>query len=230
MVVGARISEARRWGTTVRSSRRPGVGGGPGPGLTGDDVQERDFPRVLELARAGDEATWTRLYDWLAPAVVGYLRAKGAPHPEDAASEVFLQVVRDIDAFSGTVSGFRSWVFSIAHHRMLDQARKASRRPAVPAEEEALTALMPCHEWEGEAVENLATWELHRLFARATPEQQEVLVLRFVVGLTMGEIAEILDKQVGAVKALQRRGLGAVREAIEAGVYPLAPSRALTAS
>ena len=185
---------------------------------------------MLGAAVAGDERAWTQIYDWLAPVVVGYLRAKGAPDPEDAASEVFLQVVRDIETFSGSASGFRSWVFSIAHHRMIDQARMARRRPVVPTDDDVLRELCPSDTWERQATDNLATWELQRLFVRATPDQQEVLVLRFVVGLTMGEIAEILGKKLGAVKALQRRGLDAVREAVDEGVYPLAPSWTLTTS
>lgn len=193
-------------------------------------MRDRDFHRLLDAAKCGDERAWTEIYDWLAPVVVGYLRAKGAADPEDAASEVFLQVVRDVDSFAGSSSGFRSWVFSIAHHRMIDQARWNQRRPAVPTEDGVLRSLCPTEAWEADATDNLATWELQRLFERATPDQQEVLVLRFVVGLTMGEIAEVLDKKLGAVKALQRRGLEAVREAVDEGVYPLAPSWTLTTS
>lgn len=193
-------------------------------------MRNGEFQRVLEQAKAGDESAWTTLYDALAPTVVGYLRAKGAPHPEDAASEVFLQVVRDIDRFEGTEAGLRSWVFSIAHHRMIDQARWVARRPAFPTKDEALYELAPGHEWENDLIEDLAGWELSRLFREATPDQQEVLVLRFVVGLTMAEIAEVTGKQLGAVKALQRRGLDVVREAIDDGVYPLVPSVALTST
>lgn len=193
-------------------------------------MRDGEFQSLLERAKDGDEAAWTTLYDWLAPVVVGYLRAKGAPHPEDCASEVFLQVVRDVDSFSGSVSNFRSWVFSIAHHRMIDQSRWVARRPAYPTDDETLYSLVPTHEWESEVVDHLAGWELARLFRRATPDQQEVLILRFVVGLTMTEIAQATNKKLGAVKALQRRGLESVREAIDDGVYPLLPSAALTST
>lgn len=191
-------------------------------------MDDHDFASLHERAVAGDEGAWTVIYDWLAPSVLGYLRAKGAPSPEDATSEVFLQVVRDIDTFDGTGAKFRSWVFTIAHHRMIDQARKVRRRPAEPTQEEALGAMLPAVEWEASVVEDLATAELTRLFRWATPEQQEVLVLRFVSGLTTREIADVLDKRQGAVKALQRRGLEAVRAAVDAGVYPLVASVALT--
>ena len=194
----------------------------------GETVNDSDFERVRRAAVHGDEAAWSRIYDWLAPAVLGYLRAKGARQPEDAASEVFLQVVRDVDAFEGSAPKFRSWVFTIAHHRMVDQARHLDRRPAQPTEDDELGTMLPAVEWESEAVEELATVELRRLFQHATPEQCDVLVLRFIGGLTVPEIADVLDKRVGAVKALQRRGLAAVTEAVDAGVYPLVPSGALT--
>jgi DNA-directed RNA polymerase specialized sigma24 family protein len=61
-----------------------------------------DVGQVIARARAGDEAAWTWLYDWLAPVLLGYLRSRGTPQPEDALSEVFLQVVRDIDTFDGS--------------------------------------------------------------------------------------------------------------------------------
>ncbi len=55
-------------------------------------------------------------------------------------------------------------------------------------------------------------------------------MLRFLVGLTMTEIAQVLDKQLGAVKALQRRGLEAIRADVERRAYPLEPSGALTST
>jgi RNA polymerase sigma factor (sigma-70 family) len=188
-----------------------------------------DVGQVIARARDGDEAAWTWLYDWLAPALLGYLRARGTPQPEDALSEVFLQVVRDIDTFDGSPSSFRSWVFSIAHHRMIDQVRARNRRPADPTDDAVLTARLPSVEWESEALDHLASLELVELFQCATSAQAEVLVLRFVGALTIPEIAQVLGKPVGAVKALQRRGLAAVQDAIREGVYPLQPSWTLTA-
>lgn len=191
-------------------------------------MDDKEFEALRVAAIDGDEAAWTALYDWLAPAVLGYLRARRAPQPEDAASEVFLQVVRDIHTFTGTASKFRSWVFTITHHRMIDQARAARRRPADPTDDVELTSLVPTVEWESDALDSLAAGELQGLFACATAEQQDVLVLRLIAGLTVPETAEVLGKRPGAVKALQRRGLAAVVEALEDGAYPLAGVVALT--
>ena len=85
--------------------------------------------RLLGLAREGDEGAWAEIFAELAPAVLGYLRANGAPDPDDVLSEAFLQVARDIASFEGEWADFRGWVFTIAHHRLIDARRHAARRP-----------------------------------------------------------------------------------------------------
>jgi RNA polymerase sigma factor (sigma-70 family) len=91
------------------------------------------FDDVLFGARAGAEWAWTRIYDELAPKVVGYLRAHGAADPEDVAGEVFLQVVRGLPGFSGGKGEFMAWTFTIAHRRLIDDRRRRGRRPVAPA-------------------------------------------------------------------------------------------------
>lgn len=93
------------------------------------------FTSVLDAARAGAEWAWRVLYENLTPSVLGYLRSRGAPDPEGVCGEVFRQLVRDIHRFEGDEGGFRSWVFVMAHHRLLDDLRRRSRRPEAPAAE-----------------------------------------------------------------------------------------------
>src|SRR6266545_5138463 len=93
------------------------------------------FSSLLEAAREGSEAAWLELYNGLAPVVLGYLRANSSPDPEDVLSEVFLQVARDIPRFEGDERGFRSWVFTIAHHRLIDARRADARRAVEPVAE-----------------------------------------------------------------------------------------------
>jgi DNA-directed RNA polymerase specialized sigma24 family protein len=144
------------------------------------------FTSLLESARQGSEAAWQELYGGLAPAILGYLRANGAPDPEDILSEVFLQVARDIARFDGDERGFRSWVFTIAHHRLID-------------------------------VE-----EVQRVLEAISEDQRAVLLLRVIGDLSIEDVAKAVGKRPGAVKALQRRGLAAVkRELGRKGVVPL---------
>jgi RNA polymerase sigma-70 factor (ECF subfamily) len=168
----------------------------------------QSFENVLFAARAGAEWAWERIYAELAPPVAGYLRAHGAADPEDLVGEVFLQVVRGLDRFSGPEPAFRAWVFTIAHRRLVDDLRRRSRRPVAPAE----PATIELAAGEGgdvteEAFAGLDLERVHEAIAGLPPDQRSVLLLRIVGDLTIEQIAEAVGKRPGAVKALQRRAL-----------------------
>jgi RNA polymerase sigma factor (sigma-70 family) len=168
------------------------------------------FTSLLESARQGSEAAWQELYSGLAPVVLGYLRANGAPDPEDVLSEVFLQVARDIGTFDGEEKGFRSWVFTIAHHRLIDARRHSARRPV------DLTAEPPepgvrADDAAEEALHRIGVEEVSRVLGTLSEDQRAVLLLRIVGDLSIEDVAKAVGKRPGAVKALQRRGLAAVK-------------------
>jgi RNA polymerase sigma-70 factor (ECF subfamily) len=172
-----------------------------------------EFDSVLDAAKTGAEWAWGVLYRDLAGQVLGYLRSQGASEPEDRLGDVFLQLARNISTFDGDEAAFRSWVFMIAHHRVVDEHRWRSRRrehPTAPNEviEAGAEAARGADE---EAIGNLTTEHIHALLGRLSANQREVLTLRIIAGLTVPEIAVILRKRAGAVKALQRRGLNALR-------------------
>jgi RNA polymerase sigma-70 factor, ECF subfamily len=177
------------------------------------------FPGVLTAARQGASWAWASLYRDLAPQVLGYLRASGAADPEDLTGEVFLGLVRDIARFEGDESKFRSWVFVIAHHRLLDERRRRIRRPETPGSLDLTADQRPGGNVEHEALDNLGRQAVQACIDRCVPDQREVLLLRILGGLSLAEVAEVLGKSVGAVKSLQHRGIAAVaREMSRQGV------------
>jgi RNA polymerase sigma-70 factor (ECF subfamily) len=190
--------------------------------LSAQDRELADqFEGVLAAARAGAGWAWERIYDSLAPTVLGYLRARGAPDPDAVCGDVFLQVVRDLSTFQGNESAFRSWVFVIAHHRLLDDVRRRRRRPESPIRAELLASLTDGGDLEAQVVERVIEADLRELLAELTPAQREVLLLRIFGGLKVEEVATAVGRRVGAVKALQRRGLETLRvKLIERGMYP----------
>ncbi|MDQ3756938.1 MAG: RNA polymerase sigma factor [Actinomycetota bacterium] len=139
------------------------------------------------------------VYRALAPAVLGYLRAQRAPDPEDVLGEVFLQVARDLHRFSGDEAALRRWVFAIAHNRLLDARRREGRRPAASGQAVPDRPVPP----PAEPVDPGLVEALQAI----TADQREVLVLRFVADLPLEDVARITRRRVGAVKALQHRGL-----------------------
>ncbi|MBA2767319.1 MAG: sigma-70 family RNA polymerase sigma factor [Solirubrobacterales bacterium] len=175
---------------------------------------DQGFEGLLAAARTGAAWAWEELYRELSPGVLGYLRARGAHEPEDVLGEVFLQVVRDLPRFAGDERELRSWVFTIAHHRLLDDARSRRRRPVEPAGAE-VGADMAGPSADEQALEALTTQRVRQVLARLAGDQQAVLLLRILGDLTVEEVARVLGKHVGAVKALQRRGLAAARKELE---------------
>ena len=179
---------------------------------------QEPFQSVLAAAQADRPWAYERLYRDLSPAVCGYLRLQGAADPEDLTSEVFLGAFRGIRSFYGDEAAFRSWVFTIAHRRLTDERRAAGCRPR------RADAALPDRaggDVEEEALRRLSADRVRSLCAGLAPDQGDVLLLRLVSGLTVEAVAGVLGKTEGAVKALQRRGLAALRRQLEREGVPL---------
>jgi RNA polymerase sigma factor (sigma-70 family) len=124
---------------------------------------------------------------------------------------VFVEVVRSLGRFDGDEAGFRSWVFTIAHRRLIDARRAATRRPAHPVPTEQLDPVAPPTDDEVVLLERASTAEVLALLDRLGEDQREVLVLRLVAGLTTAEVAEVTGRSTEAVKGLAKRGLARLR-------------------
>ena len=173
------------------------------------------FSEMLDAAKLGEDWAWDSLYRGLSGNVTGYLASRGAADPDDLAAEVFLQLARDIHRFEGDETSFRSWVFVVAHRRLIDARRSASRRPSPAYGLTIASDEIPGGNVESETIDHLALAELHTTLDGLTDDQRNVLAMRVIADLTLAETANALGKRVGAVKALQRRALQRIREQIE---------------
>lgn len=180
---------------------------------------DAEFDIVLDGVRKGARWACSRIYESLAPPVAGYLRAQGADDPDDLVSEVFLRVFAGTQSFSGDQAQFRAWVFTIAHSRLIDARRAKNRAPELDVlETERLDAEGPTVAGaEEQAMDRLAVIEVHQLLRLLTADQRDVLALRLIGGMSVVEVAMALDKPPGAVKALQRRALAALRRRLGPG-------------
>ena len=149
------------------------------------------------------------IYDTNAPKIFRYLyhRVGDQALAEDLTSEVF---VRFLHA-RPTPDNLLAFLYRMAHNLFVDYLR---RNPRMQSLDENLPAdggdPMRLAEIEMERV------RLRRALLRLTPEQQQVIVLKFLEGLSNEEIARVVGKPVGAVKALQHRGLGTLRNLLSA--------------
>jgi RNA polymerase sigma factor (sigma-70 family) len=171
---------------------------------------DQAFEAVVAAARTGDAWAVEHLYSALAPSVAGFFRLQRAPEPDDLTSEVFVGVLRNLRSFRGGEDDFRAWVFTIAYRRLSDAQRAAGRRPLVEPLEAAVEPPAPEADVEADVDRLLATRRVRALCARLPAAQRDVLLLRLVGRMTVSEIAQVMGRSRGAVKALQRRGLAAV--------------------
>jgi RNA polymerase sigma-70 factor (ECF subfamily) len=190
------------------------------------------FDDVLAAAQAGAGWAFEVLYRDLAPAVTGYLRLHGAAEPDDLASETFIGVFTGLAGFRGDEEGLRAWVFTIAHRRLLDDWRRRSRRPQVADDPQEAGELVG-GDVEDDVLGRMGTEEVTRLCGGLPADQRSVLLLRILADLTVEQVAQVMDRSVGSVKALQRRGLRTLRadlertspERVGATAHPYEPAR-----
>ncbi len=195
----------------------PPLHAGARPTGAGSTLIGGDFGRVLEQAKARDPRAVERLYRSSAPIVLGYLRSNRVADPEDVTSEVFVSMLRGLDGFTGDEPAFRSWLLTIAHHRMVDAVRKheRTREDATPAE--AIIAASPdLVDGEAGALDRLAAQGMLTAIDSLTPDQRAALMLRVLADLPVAEIARLLDKPETAVKALLRRGFASLHRTMDA--------------
>jgi RNA polymerase sigma-70 factor (ECF subfamily) len=176
----------------------------------------RPDPVGALVAAAQNGCAWSfeRLYRQLAGQVASYLRWHRASDPDGLTNDVFAQVHRNLASFEGDEQGFRSWLFTIAHHRMIDDRRRNGRQPRFLGDSR-LEEGMCWGDVEDDALADMAHDEVRRLLAVLSPDQRDVVLLRIVADLSVEEVARMLDKREGAIKALQHRALASLRRHLE---------------
>jgi len=174
-------------------------------------ADEQDF---LHRVRQLDEEALSELFSTYYPAIFRYiLRHVGHQRAaEDLAAEVFRRLLDRLGAGRGPTSSLKSWLYQVAYNLVVDDSRRQSYRQHAELDENL------AH--DGPAVEEtthqllLAQAAQHALLT-LSPKQRAVLVLRFLEGLTVAETADIMGLAITAVKALQHRGLAALRRELE---------------
>lgn len=169
---------------------------------------------LVATARGGDAAALGDIWRALSPVVAGYLSARGADDPDALTSDVFLAVLPKLGELSGGAAGLRTFVFSVAHARLVDERRRRSRRPAmVVFDAQQHDSAAPSAEHE--AMSQLGTQDVQALLDRLPPDYREVLALRVVADLGVEQTATVMGRSAGSVKQLQRRALLALRAELE---------------
>ena len=178
-----------------------------------DDSTE-NVRRLVERAQQGDRDALEELYLIHFDRIYGYLHMSvGNRHDaEDLTTQTFLKMLESIGKFRWRSAPFSAWLFRIAHNLAMDHFRSRKRWqpeedvPEPPGSEEPSAETLAMH--------SIGRQSMMELIETLSPEQQQVLTLKFVFGFSNGEAATILGKTEGAVKSLQHRALVSLQKQI----------------
>lgn len=170
---------------------------------------------LVKRAQAGETAVIGELYDRHQERIYRYIWSKigNQQLAEDLTGEVFARMVTHLSTYEIGQTPFHAWLYQIARNLIADTYRKEAYRKTEPLD----TAV---NYQDGTVMihttveQKLDIEQIHEALDLIDPIQREVIVLRFMVGMSLQEVAFTLDKTVGAVKTLQHRGLKALRVAL----------------
>ncbi|MGB8983764.1 MAG: sigma-70 family RNA polymerase sigma factor [Anaerolineales bacterium] len=171
--------------------------------------------QLVLQAQAGNSEAFGQLYDAYMERIYRfvYFRVEDQQTAEDITSQVFLKAWNNLDRFQFSRTPYLAWLYTIAHNAVIDHYR--TRKVSTALDDVRLS--QPDH---AEAVENDIDLSVEMQSVRAamqalTDDQQKVLTLKFIEGMSNTEIARHLGKREGAIRALQMRGLQALAKQLE---------------
>ncbi|HUF54292.1 MAG TPA: sigma-70 family RNA polymerase sigma factor [Dehalococcoidia bacterium] len=213
--------EATTWGIPLtRSLEEPRAGNTAAATPAGDGRLAQPQQEVVaewELVRRAqqfDEDAIHNLYQTYYPKIYNYafMQMGDVQAAEDLASDVMLKMIEAIGTYKFQGLPFGAWVFRIARNRIIDLHRRRKRRGEVDLSETISTALANPQVLAERALER---GQIQIALKHLTPEQRQVIVLKFIEGFDNRSVGKIMGRSEGAIKSLQHRALGALRRIMQ---------------
>lgn len=181
-------------------------------------LQDGEFVRTL-VARAirRDREAFAALYELYFERIYRYARLKvgDQAEAEDITAAVFLNAWRVVDRFSPQgENAFLAWLFRLTHNALIDRYRRQRNVGSLDAVDESALPLEAHFNPEAMLEWQVTVDELQHALQALTEEQREVVLLRFVEGLSAREVGEIMGKQEGTVRGMQFRAIEALRRVL----------------
>lgn len=174
---------------------------------------------LARQAKQNDREAFGQIYDLCVDSVYRFVfyRVGRKEDAEDITEDVFMRAFQAISRYEerGEVP-FSAWLFRIAQNRVADHYRHQARSPMMAVENEILDGL------DMSSKPDMATavtirQDVWDALGRLTDEQQNVIILRFFVGMKISEIADFFGKSETSVKALQHRALKSLKRLLGKG-------------
>ncbi len=179
-------------------------------------ISDASEEELLKNAANFDEIALGELYDRYEGRIYSYIYRRTGDNAlaEDLTAQVFLKMLEAIQGGKGWHSSFSGWLYRIAHNAVIDFYRQRDRQQQVDLED-AATVVSTDHNPVVIAETNMDATRLRTAIARLTDEQAEVIGLRFLEGYSISEVATMMDKTEGSIKALQYRAVATLRQLLQ---------------
>jgi RNA polymerase sigma-70 factor (ECF subfamily) len=176
-----------------------------------------DETRLIQLAQQGDAEAYAVLYDRHYDAVYRYCyyRVSDVTLAQDLTSDVFVRMVAKLDTFRIRGRPLLAWLYTVARNLITDLHRQNGQAAHVPLEEATTLGQDGRRAMARDVDRRLEADCLATALQYLTEEQRQVILLRFMEDYRNGQVARILNKSEGAIKALQHRALKSLRRALE---------------
>ncbi len=177
----------------------------------------QDEGNLVRQAKQGDQKAFARLYEDCFDRIYRYvvLRIGDRTEAEDLTQQVFLNAYQSLPSFKWKGIPFAAWLFRIAHNQVVDHLRKKTRYAIIPVDVPECSSENDDPQLMAEF--SLSMEQVASATRQLTESQREVISLRFAGGLSILEVAKIMGKSQGAIKALQHSAIVALRKALAAG-------------
>ncbi len=177
-------------------------------------MKAQDERTLIRRAQQGDREAFAELYDLHYPAIFNYFfyRVGDQALAEDLTADLFVRMVEKIGRYRERGRPFLAWLYTIARNLLMDYYRRRPREDTELVDDRMLSNGRTLN---AEIEHRLSLDCLSMALQSLTEDQRQVIILRFLERRSIAEVASILKKTAGAVKALQHRALGALKRAME---------------
>ena len=165
---------------------------------------------LLKRARDLDQKALAEIYDLFSDPLYAYVyKHVGKPQvAEDLVAETFQRFLTALERGGGPKDYLQAYLYRIAHNLITDLYRREPP-PSLELDDRIVADEEPGP--AGQIAQLQQAERVRRALRMLTEEQRQVVVLRFLEGWTTQDIARTMDKSLGAVKALQHRGVASLQ-------------------
>ncbi|MFC1901268.1 sigma-70 family RNA polymerase sigma factor [Chloroflexota bacterium] len=176
----------------------------------------QDEESLVRRAQQKDQRAFTELYEAYFDKIYRYvvIKISDRMEAEDLTQQVFLKALESISSFKWKGVPFSAWLYRIAHNQVIDYYRRQEKRPNTLQDD---AVVVSDNNPQQTAERNLDIEQVMSATRQLTEAQREVISLRFSGGMSTNEVASIMGKSQGAIKALQHSAIVALRKTLLVG-------------